>query len=61
MDEHRPEPLAALHEAAEECGITLPAGLLERVLALEERATEQRLDRAVAQAELRGLIEMQAK
>jgi hypothetical protein len=60
-EEQRPDPLGALEAAAASHGVTLPEGLLERVLKLETEATEQNQDRAFVQANLRALIEALAK
>jgi hypothetical protein len=61
MDEGRPDPLAALRAAAEECGVLLPDGLLEAVLTIETEATEQHQDRGIVQAALRAQIETRAR
>jgi hypothetical protein len=60
-EEQRPDPLAALRAAAQECGVSLPEGLLEAVLQLETEATEQHLDRGIVQASLRAHIENHAR
>lgn len=61
MDDSRPDPLGALRAAVEECGVTLPAGLLEQVLELESEPTEDASARSMIQARLRALIEASAR
>ena len=61
MDDSRPAPLGALVAAAAECGLTLPDGLLEKVLQMESDAPETAAGRAMVQASLRALIEASTK
>jgi hypothetical protein len=61
MEDHRPDPLGALRHAADECGVSLPEGLLEQILELESEPAEQEAARSMVQARLRSLIETTAR
>jgi hypothetical protein len=61
MEDRRPDPLGALQEAANECGVSLPDGLLKVILQLEAEPSDQEATRSMVQARLRSLIETAAR
>lgn len=61
MEDRRPDPLGALRDAADECGVSLPDGLLTEILRLEAVPTNQEAARSMVQARLRSLIETIAR
>ena len=61
MEDARPDPLGALHAAAEEFEVALPEGLLEEILQLESEPADHESARSIVQARLRALIESSAR
>jgi hypothetical protein len=61
MEDRRPDPLGALLDAADECGISLPDGLLAEILQMEAASSDQEAARLMVQAQLRSLIETIAR
>lgn len=61
MEDRRPDPLGALRDAVDECGVSLPDGLLAEVLRLEAVPSDQEAARSMVQARLRSLIETIAR